>query len=485
MRSWTASLPLTLMVLMSCHLGPAQTKAAKHGSRISGKKLTGVSPIKERHANSPVQCLSLCVRQVNCTAFNFNIASDINCQLFEERACPHHQLVVDPSVNYYDVCDRPMTNQQLSSLASGKCVEEGYSCRDDGEECAEDCSYPTVAPPGAYRCSNGSCQTTEDFWEVRRGFALPRGTNITLHPWIETYKKLKNDTCSLDVQLKLGVDAHVELKLVGAQHGARLTFRVSETTTDLLSSVPILSGVNTTGMVNAESFSHLKLSWCGGTMAIGPAADPALVSGQTGEVGEIAHLAGTSSGPESHLQVDSGVADAWLFEEQGTGADPVFSIGRTMIARRIEPSVDVTVRYDCRAESHCGAYFRSGYPHMLTVFVGAWSNSASGLAYDEGRSPYYNYTATGPILSHVEWNTFTVRYNDGSVTIYRNGTAEPIFDVTAPTLLPPITSVGIGSMHWGSWKEVRVARYDPAWRTDTWRTDGTGFSNMDTKLYAP
>ena len=485
MSSWAVFWLLTLMVLTSLHLGPVQAKSTRFGARTAGKRLTGPSPIKERPVSSLSQCLALCARLVNCTGFNYrDVTGNISCQLFDERACPDHRLEADPAVSYYSVCGRPLTKQP-SSGSEGSCEEEPYCSEED---CAEDCSYPSMAPPGAFRCSNGSCQTTDGFWEVRPGFALPKLTNVILHPWINTYKKLKSGICSLDIKLKLGDDASVQLKLVGAQYETRLTFRVTETTTDLTSgSTAVVSGADTTGMVNEKTFSQLRMSWCDGTMAIGPASSPSLVSGATGAVGEIAHLVGASSGPESYLQVLSGgVADAWLFEEAGTGPDPVFSIQHTMIARRIEPSVDVSVKYDCKAQYYCSVYLRSDYPEMLSVFVGAWSNTASGLAYNKGyNAPYYCKVNTGPILTATEFNTFTVRYNNGSVTVFRNDDSEPMYNVTAPTLLPPITSVGIGSMHWGGPKEIRVARYDPAWRTDTWITDGTGFSNMDTKLYAP
>ena len=157
-----------------------------------------------------------------------------------------------------------------------------------------------------------------------------------------------------------------------------------------------------------------------------------------------------------------------------------------MVERKITPSLDVNVTYDCKADKYCNVFFRSEYPHMLTVYVGGWENSACGIAYNDSTwGPWLLKQDTGAVLSETEYNTFTVRYNNGAVTVVRNDDSVPIYDVTVPTLLPPISSVGIGSLFWGGHKSVRVARYDPAWRTDTWKTTGTGFNNMDTQLYAP
>ena len=129
-------------------------------------------------------------------------------------------------------------------------------------------------------------------------------------------------------------------------------------------------------------------------------------------------------------------------------------------------------------------FFRSEFPNMLTVYVGGWDNSACGVAYNDSTwGPWLLKHSTGAVLTDTEFNTFTVRYSDGQVTVLRNGVS--IYDVTVPQLLPPITSVGIGSIFWGGRKTVRVVRYDPAWRTDSWLTDGIGFSNMDTKLFGP
>ncbi|KAF0304876.1 hypothetical protein FJT64_023397 [Amphibalanus amphitrite] len=311
--------------------------------------------------------------------------------------------------------------------------------------------------------------------------------NITVYPWIDTNKKLKSGTCSLNMRLQLGVDANVTLNLVGLTGESNIfTITLSDADTTITYS-DATAGQQTssaTHLVNSDSLSQLQVSWCGDVTTLGPAGNPSLVSVPAAGVSDIGYLSATSSGPESLLQVEKFAADEWLFDEQGTSADPIFSFGQTMISRQIEPTVDVTVKYDCMSKSYCSVYLRSEYPRLLTIFIGAWSNSASGLAYDKGSSVYFNQTNTGPVLSPTEFNTFTVSYRNGSVTIFRNDESEPIFNVTSE-LMPPITSVGIGSMHWGSWKSVRVARYDRAWATDSWITDDIGFSNMDTTIYSP
>ena len=363
-----------------------------------------------------------------------------------------------------------------------------------------------MAPPGAYACNDGICGLAVGFWEVRPGLALPHWMNWVIYPWVQSYKQLKADTCQLTFKLKLGVGATAELKLTGTQTETqtRLKWRIGLETTDLFlyneqphdygddvyyydyegTEIAIVSNADTAGMVNTESESVLKISWCNDVMSIGPSDNPTLVSGQISEtLGDIVYLAGTSDGGESYLKMANNVADPWLFDDEGTNSDPIFSFGDNMIVRRIEPSLDVTVKYDCKAERYCNVFLRSQYPHMLTIYVGGWHNTACGIGYNNSRyGPWLMKTETGPVLSSESFNTFTVRYNNGDVTVYWNDNPEPIFDVTVPHLLPPITSVGIGSMWWGSWKSVRVARYDPAWRTDTWLTDGLGFSNMDMEI---
>ena len=405
----------------------------------------------------------------------------------------------------------PPTESLLEFWDEPVCVQDGYCSNycaaiNKGDSCLGDghCLSKNMMPPGAYTCREGNCGMDIGFWEVRPGLALPMWMDWVLYPWVQGYKKLKSNTCSLTFWMKLGAGATVELNLSGTQRNTqtRLKFRIRLETTDLLAyteqpheydnvyyydyegeETPIISGADTTGMVNSETMSVVDISWCDGIMSIGPSHNPTLVSGETGAVEEIVYLAGTSSGPESYLKVARNVADEWLFDEDGTDADPIFAFGDSMITRQIEPSTDVTVKYDCKAEEYCSVFFRSAYPSMLTVYVGGWHNSACGIAYNDSRhGPYLLKQVTGPVLSATEFNTFTVRYSSGAVTVFMNDAIEPIYDVTVPTPLPPITSVGIGSMFWGSWKEVRVARYDPAWRTDTWKTDGTGFFNMDAKL---
>ncbi|KAF0308691.1 hypothetical protein FJT64_020142 [Amphibalanus amphitrite] len=130
--------------------------------------------------------------------------------------------------------------------------------------------------------------------------------NITVYPWIDTNKKLKSGTCSLNMRLQLGVDANVTLNLVGL-----------------------------------------------------------------------------------------------------TGESNILTIALSV--------ADTTITYSD-------------------------ATAASGLAYDKGSSVYFNQTNTGAVLSPTEFNTFTVSYRNGSVTIFRNDESEPIFNVTSE-VMPPITSL--------------------------------------------
>ncbi|KAF0301183.1 hypothetical protein FJT64_026458 [Amphibalanus amphitrite] len=371
-----------------------------HGMHRSGKKLVGPPVLQQRHVGSLTQCLILCESSDTCASFNFNIVSaDINCFTFAERACYDHQLVTDTDFHYFDIYTEPTQEQSLSFWGDPACVTDGYcstfcSAEDVGDPCMADshCFSANMSNPEAFACINHTCDAAPGFWLIRPGLALPEWMDWIVHPWMQTYKMIKPGVCSIPLKLRLGVGATVELKLTETQRATqtRLKYRITGSTTDLLfyneephayadvyyydeegSEVVLVSGADTTGMVNSETDSTLQISWCDGVMSIGPESNPTLVSASTssaGTVGEIVYLAATSIGPPSFIKTHL-VADPWIFEDTGTDADPIFSFGDTMVERKITPSLDVNVTYDCKADKYCNVFFRSEYPHMLTVYL--------------------------------------------------------------------------------------------------------------------
>ncbi|KAF0290246.1 hypothetical protein FJT64_011560 [Amphibalanus amphitrite] len=471
------------------------------GARRSGLKLL-IEPLEEHQAASVTQCLVLCGALAGCVALNSGTISDgINCQLLGQRACDGLPLVADAAVNYYDVYDerRNLTAEtQTPFWDDPGCVHDGYCAAEcaaeaAGEFCAADahCSVH-LKPTGVYRCLNSTCQQSEsaEFWEVRPGLMLPRWQLWRIDSFAWTWKKLKPGTCSLDVTVKIGSNATVNIVPSWSDDpeatGTRLLFKFTSESTNLTyqdsngNGHQLSMGVDTIGMVNSDSYSPLKISWCGGNMAIGPASNPTLVTGSailTQPLNFVAVHSGKNAA-DSWMKVDSGVADSWLFEETGVDTDVAMPIpNHSYVYRRINATNNVTVKYDCKARSDCVVRLRGDPRQVLNIVSGARDNTGFLLKYRAVTSEDIEFVNTGPVTSETEFNTFTVHYNSGSVTVHRNDAPSPIYTATTPYSMPEITLIGLGGCCGN--KTIRAARYDPAWRTDTWLTEGRGYSNGD------
>ena len=467
------------------------------GEWRSGKKLVKQTPLKERQVKNRLHCFAFCERLPDCHAFNFGaVSATANCQLLAEGACSGHQLVADPAVDYYDVYPSPTPERQLPHWDEPSCVRDGYCSVNCSvvESCATDaqCQRPEL-PAGSHRCLNNICQWDEDhFWEVRPDLHLPKWMSWTADMYANSFKKLKPGQCELDVKLKLGVGAKWEFKAVTGYDDPDFEFIINENLAEIKSATPV-SKPTAQGFANTQNFTHLKLSWCSGVISMGPVDNPMLLSvlGATKPTYDFVLVKGENN--ESSMYIDSGVADPWLFEESGTASDPVFEISgpgyptvdKVLIARYIDPSDDVTVKYDCMSKSSCYTYFYLSTTARITAVIGGGGNMDYKLALrgQAGVETCCRLTSATPICNELEFVTFAVRCNRGRITIFRNNDTEPAFDASAPEhWLPPhdtvITRVGFGHSKRGMTKLVRVARYDAGWATDTWLTKGTGFSSM-------
>ena len=484
-------LPFLLMVLLDGAEAKYASRARRTGHRLE-------SPPLEQHKVSSVQrCLAFCDHIDDCVALNFGTVSDAaNCQLLGQRACDGLQLVADAAVDYYDVYSEPQNltaERQTPFWDDPGCEQDGYCATDcsaeaTGDSCTVDAHCTAnLKPPGGYRCLEGTCQPSADFWELRNRLALPRWQlwRMDWHVW--TWKKLKPATCSLNVSVKLGVGAvaHISPSWVDEHSGTRILFRLTTTDTDILFTDSeaitheLSMDVDTTGMVSTDAYSRLKVSWCDGNMAIGPEANPTQVTATANLTQLIDYVMVHSAYANSWMSVDSGVADRWLFEDAGIAKDAVMNVASNSYAfRHISASNDVTVKYDCKAARDCNVLLgREDSRLVLVICVGGWSNAQSGLLYYGDIRLDDHLVKTGPVLNANEFNTFTVRYNNGAVTVYRNEAAAPMYQAVAPHLIPDITLIGIGGCCGA--KVVRTARYDPGWRTETWLTEGRGYSNGD------
>ena len=500
-RTGTMSrLPVCLLALLFL-LGTLHIVEAKYanGKRRSGHRLTSDAspPLKQHQVGSVKQCLNLCDSLADCVALNFgSVSATKNCQLLGQRACSGLPLVADASVDYYDVYEpQNLTAEtQTPFWDDPSCKEDGYCAADcAAEEAGEFCTVDAhcsakLKPPDGYQCVEGACQPSSDFWELRTGLALPRWQlwRADWHVW--TWKKLKPGTCSLDIRVKLGVGAVVSISptWIDDHVGTRMVFQFSTSSTNLYyhdesgTAHYLVQGASTSGMVNTEEFSQLKMSWCGGAMAIGPENNPTLVTGQATITQPVDFVMVWSQNTASWISVNSGVADRWLFDDSGVTPDAVMDIGpHTYAYRSITPTNDVTVKYDCMADRDCLVTLQgeSSSPRMLAICVGCYANQESALAYRGGVDGDLLRFVTGPVLSSAEFNTFTVRYNNGYVTVYRNDAKIPIYAVDVPHPITNINIIGIGGCC--GHKYVRAARYDPGWRTDTWMTEGSGYSASD------
>ncbi|KAF0300555.1 hypothetical protein FJT64_026955 [Amphibalanus amphitrite] len=489
-----------LLLLVWTILGASTDAKYASGARRSGHRLS-TEPLEERQAASVTQCLALCGALTDCVALNFGtITYTANCQLLGQRACDGLPLVADAAVNYYDVYDEPQngtSERQMPFWDDPGCVQDGYcaaecAAKAAGDFCTVDAhcrAHPK--PSSVYGCSNSTCQPSADFWEMRPGVALPRWQLWRLDPFQWAWKKLKPGTCSLDVSLKLGVGAvaHISACWLSQHIGTRLTFRFTNSVMDLYYSDSastlhyLVLGVNIDGMVNSDTYSLLKISWCGGNMAIGPASNPTLVTAYASVSQSIDFVMVYSANADSWMTVDSGVADPWLFEESGVATDAVITVpSDSYVHRRITATRSLTLKFDCKALRDCAVRFRGETRVALNVVIGGWDNTATGLIYYGDIGGQFHVVSSA-VLSDTEFNTFTVHYNNGSITVYHNEAATPFYTATAPHAMPDITLIGIGSCCGP--KTIRVARYDPAWRTDTWLTEGSGYSNGDEPEPAP
>ncbi|KAF0313162.1 hypothetical protein FJT64_016258 [Amphibalanus amphitrite] len=429
---------LALLLLVLLLWEPSQHGAeAKYasGARRSGHRLkTDTSPPLEQHqAGSAVRCLNLCDGAVNCFAINFGTMSG-HCQLLSQRACHGLPLVADAAFDYYDVYDEPQ---------------------------------------------NLTAETKTPFWDDSS--CLWR---MDWHKW--TWKKLKPGTCTLDINIKLGVGAEalISSTWLDSHGGNRIVFRFSTFDTDLFyhnatGTIDWLAmNVRTPGLVNTNVFSRLRISWCEGNMAVGPVDNPTLVTAKAFVTQPIDFVMVHSYNAPSWVYVDSGVADPWLFEDSGVAEDAVMDIGTdTYVYRNITATSNVTITYDCMTKKNCDVALQQDSPtiRMLRICVGCGRTTYSALLYYGDVEDMTPRIETGPVLSSTEFNTFRVSYDNGFVTIHHNGGATPIYSANAPHLMTNINIIGIGGCC--ARKSVRVARYDPAWRTDTWMTEGRGFSN--------
>ena len=493
-RAAPARLP-ALLFLLGMMLYGTESKYASRAHR-AGHRLDS-SPLELHKVSSAERCLALCDRIDDCVAFNLHSVSDTaNCQLLGQRACDGLPLVADAAVDYYDVYSEPQNltaERQTPFWDDPGCEQDGYCATDCAAEAAGDfctvdahCSAK-LKPPGGYRCLEGTCQPSADFWQLRAGLALPRWQLWRMDSHVWTWKKLSAHTCSLNISVKLGVGAvaHITPSWTDEHSGTRINFRFTATDTDIY--VTDSGGVNhnramdvdTTGMVSTDAYSRLKVSWCDGNLAIGPDANPAQVTTTAIITQPINYVMVHSIHSNSWMTVDSGVADRWLFEDAGVVEDAVINVASDSYAfRHISTTSDVTVKYDCKAARDCNVLLgREDSNQVLVICIGCWVNANSMLLYYGPIREDRNVVNTGPVLSATEFNTFTVRYNNGSVTVYRNEATTPMFQAVAPHLMPDISLIGIGGCCGA--KAVRIARYDPGWRTETWLTEGRGYSNGD------
>lgn len=459
------------------------------GRHRHGKKITGQQPLEEFMVSRVQHCLRHCTLFPECQAMNFGtISSTISCQLFSEQACAGYQLEDDGAVTYYDVTDEPGRKAEMEQPYSNDpvCTQQGYcsaSCRatEPGGLCKTDshCDLGTSIP---YGCHDGHCRL-EGFWEVYHGFFLPYRLGWQISPGKSQIKRLRSDICSLDVGVMLGGNM-TEIRIQGydTQDGDYIVFKLGEDLITLVSSknwsTTVIASQATAGMVTPGELRRLVISWCEGNMAVGTLQERASITGQADIEGKTFDFIWVNSfGRPSVLDIHSGgVADSWLFEEQGSGEDPVFEIlAGTYISLRISPTTDITVKFDCKAASYAHVAFDHDDPETRPlVCLGCNHNTAIKLTSVNKQDMKWtniDYSlTTSPILNENEFNTFTVRYGSGAVTVHKND--DIIFSANATTSLI-FDKVIIGSTV--TPQSVRLARYDPRWRTDTWRTEGRGF----------
>ena len=378
---WLRRWLLGVLLLLSLRRASPQV-AARYGSGLwrRGRRLVGPPPLASRRVNNAVQCLALCGRADSCTALQFgDLSATDNCELFGQRACDGHELVADAAVSYYDVYDKSPKEEAVGGLLQHDCcVDEGYCSTSCADELCDKDTCESQPPSNACQCVSGQCQLTDNFWEVGSGLVLPKWMNWTVSPIVTTLKKLKPDTCALNISLKLGEGAVVfGAVATDVPGGSRLMFRIDGNTTDLFyhnetgEQHSLIQGADTTGMVQRGSFSPLRVSWCGGAMSVGPAGGSPLVTAPVSVSQKLLFVTALGLRDTCWLKVEADVADPWLFDGADTDQDVVFELPTPgIVVRSIAPTQDVSVTYDCMAERACGVWFWTSPLEAVYVLIG-------------------------------------------------------------------------------------------------------------------
>ena len=368
---------LPLMVMVNEVAVTSGSGLRGYGERRQNRRLVGEPAVRQLEVASVAQCLALCGRQdPPCGALQYSSlpSSRLLCQLFEHGVCSDHSeaatrsLEEAPGVNYMDISLGNVTLKEADGpmWQDWSCSELGYCTVDcmavsEGDFCASDAACATLtAEDNTVACVNSKC-AKDLLWQVAPELALPTWQEWAVDTSGKHWKKLLNGTCLLDFKTKLDAERPGGLRLVLATSDAPDREEViidigvnGNSETQVSSSTGQTVSFPTPGILTL-SYSRYRLSWCSEGLTFGTYQRPLLVRSSV-RVGDVTFVDIQPLGESllALIKFHSGLADSWLYEEQGVSDFPEYRLAadQYMFVRKEFPS-EVHSRIYCRAEIAC------------------------------------------------------------------------------------------------------------------------------------
>ena len=483
-------------------------------------RLQDVTPLHEEILASRLQCLARCA-EYDCRALQYQPLppGGLRCETFGVSACvgltgPEERLVPAPGVHYMDVSsdlDLSKRERQQAFWDDPGCREKGFcdpacAVTSKGDFCPGSDRYCTLIQSAMnYSCVGNTCQSP--LWKINdTGVMLPKWQTWLADSHLAKLKAIVNDVCSLRFDLKIQSPGSISMTITsidghlanGRDFGKiAFVFEIgvngnSQTVVKRRKQVNnkiqenILVTKHTPDILSTTDFRRYLLSWCNGRLHFGPEQQPGLVTSSYTEDSIISRLLlDISSGVEvAHLKMEKDVADDWLSQQAGISSDPTFvTTTNSLLLLQLPdyPVTSTTVKFDVKCNGNVWVVFRETLGpsrfHRLVLGADRPHSGLSRIEIIEGETIRHvaTHTSSTVVVPSNAFNFFVVTYDSGAVTVLRDNIR--LFGLNFPSPIP-IRYVGVGGGCCSS-KEFRLAKYDPAWRTDVWVMEGDGgYSNL-------
>ena len=461
------------------------------------------------HVAGVTQCLAACGRlEPHCGAVQYRrlASGQTLCQLFARGVCSSdaqnaRSLTEAAGVHYMDVPPRNVTLREREGALweHRSCSELGYCSREclakeQGDFCAADAACASLAAAdSAIACVNNQCVSELD-WQVTPTLRLSTWQEWAVDTSGKHWKKLLPGTCRLEFRARLEPSRAGALRLVLATSSEpdRLE-AVIDIGLDNNSKTEVTLGAQTfsfpTPGVLTSNYSQYLLHWCSGDVTFGPVDQSPLVRAQLPALGPVSFVDVQPLGESllALVQFRSGLADAWLFEEQGVSEDPELQLAadQYLFIRRAFSSLE-QIRFFCRAEAACVIRVRPRVEFVRDIRVEVNDQNVSVCVLTPaGRSGcqskahlFRSANASAPFSISREFVYLTVIFWPDGLRIDTFPFASVMFTGTVP-FEPTTMLMGIGGPGATTLKQYHSQEgIYRLWKTSSWLTEGSGFSSM-------